>query len=50
MSVWARPIVAAKSAVAPPMTATTNEASCVRSPQTVAFSPSVFSAHSCEIR
>ena len=50
MSVCARPIVAATKAVIPPTTATTNEASCVRRAHTEAFSPSVLSAHSCEIR
>ena len=50
MSVCARPIVAATKAVTPPTTATTNDASCVRRPQTEGFSPSVFSAHSWEMR
>jgi hypothetical protein len=50
MSFWVRPIVAAKNAVAPPITATTKDASCVRSQPVVGWPFALSTAHTCEMR
>ena len=50
MSVWAKPIEAAKIAVVPPTTATTSVASWVSIEKNKACSPSVMTAHWWEIR